>query len=389
MTAPRILLAVTDPISTQLIGGQLADLRARGAAPYFLSSPGAASERLCADEGATFVPVAMARAPSPRADAAALVALVAALRRVRPHLVNAGTPKAAMLVGAAAAIARVPCRIHTLHGLRFVTMTGVRGELVRRSQQLACATAHTTVCVSASLRARAIEHGLGAASRLVVLGDGSANGVDLGWLTRTAATDAASAAARAALGIPVTATVLGFVGRVAADKGVAELAAAWAAVRGPDRYLMIVGGPDDTDPVPADVLAALAADPQVRLTGARRDLPAVFGAMDLLVLPTRREGFGNVLVEAAAMGVPVVASRTDGCVDAVADGVTGALVPVGDGAALVAALRRYLDDPSRRRAHGAAGRARVEARFDHRLVLGHLAGLYRTMLAARRLPELR
>jgi glycosyltransferase involved in cell wall biosynthesis len=268
-------------------------------------------------------------------------------------------------------------------------MTGVRGELVRRSQQLACATAHTTVCVSASLRARAIEHGLGAASRLVVLGDGSANGVDLGWLTRTAATDAASAAARAALGIPVTATVLGFVGRVAADKGVAELAAAWAAVRGPDRYLMIVGGPDDTDPVPADVLAALAADPQVRLTGARRDLPAVFGAMELLVLPTRREGFGNVLVEAAAMGVPVVASRTDGCVDAVADGVTGALVPVGDGAALVAALRRYLDDPSRRRAHGAAGRARVEARFDHRLVLGHLAGLYRTMLAARRLPELR
>ena len=66
------------------------------------------------------------------------MALVAALRRVRPHLVNAGTPKAAMLVGAAAAIARVPCRVHTLHGLRFVTMTGVRGELVRRSMPHNC-----------------------------------------------------------------------------------------------------------------------------------------------------------------------------------------------------------------------------------------------------------
>lgn len=388
MTRPRIVVAVTDAVSAALVTGQLADLRARGADPYFIANPGPAADALCAREGATMVPVAMARAPAPAADTRALADLVVALRRIRPHLVNAGTPKAAMLVGTAATIARVPCRIHTLHGLRFATMTGARGELVRRSQQAACASAHLTLCVSASLRARAIEHGLAPASRLVVLGDGSANGVDVEWLAPGPAPTAAAAAIRAACGIAATAQVIGFVGRIASDKGLAELAEAWRQLRRADRHLVIVGGDDATDPVDGAVLTFLRDDPQVHFLGVRRDLPAVFATMDVLALPTKREGFGNVLIEAGAMAVPVVASRVDGCVDAVADGETGALVPAGDASALAAALARYLDDPELRARHGAAGRARAVACFDHRLVIARLAEQYRTMLRSRGLPVL-
>ena len=103
----------------------------------------------------------------------------------------------------------------------------------------------------------------------------------------------------------------------------------------------------------------LRTDARVHLLGHVRDMPALYAAMDLLVLPTYREGFPYVPMEAAAMALPVVATLVPGCVDAVVDGVTGTLVPPRDPAALAAAIARYLGDPDLRRRHGQAGRERV------------------------------
>jgi glycosyltransferase involved in cell wall biosynthesis len=111
--------------------------------------------------------------------------------------------------------------------------------------------------------------------------------------------------------------------------------------------------------VPPEVLAGLRADPRVRLLGQDEETPPLLAAMDVVALPSYREGFGLVVAEAGAMGLPVVASRVTGIVDAVVDGETGALVAAGDPAALGAALARYLADPALRERHGAAGRARA------------------------------
>jgi glycosyltransferase involved in cell wall biosynthesis len=112
-------------------------------------------------------------------------------------------------------------------------------------------------------------------------------------------------------------------------------------------------------------------------------MPAVYRILDLLVLPTYREGFGAALLEASAMELPVVATRIPGCVDAVREGETGLLVPARDAEALTAAIRRYLDDADLRRRHGAAGRRRARQDFDPAQVRGALFQVYLRLLGQR------
>jgi glycosyltransferase involved in cell wall biosynthesis len=128
---------------------------------------------------------------------------------------------------------------------------------------------------------------------------------------------------------------------------------------------------------------ALRSDPRVHLAGMVHDMPGVYRIMDLLVLPTYREGFGAALLEASAMELPVVATRIPGCVDAVREGETGLLVPARDADALTAAIRRYLDDPELRRRHGASGRRRARRDFDPARVREALFQSYVRLLGRR------
>ena len=158
--------------------------------------------------------------------------------------------------------------------------------------------------------------------------------------------------------------MIGFVGRVVRDKGIVELVAACRELRRRDArmHLMIVGIEDETA-IPPDAAAALEADPRIHWKGGDWNTPPLYAAMDIVVLPTYREGFPNVPLEAAAMELPTVATRIAGCTDAIEDGVTGLLVPPRDAMALAAALRRYIESAELRRRHGRAARERVARMF--------------------------
>lgn len=374
----RLLLGITDPSSAVLIRGQLAWLRDAGWRVTLLCGPGEAVRRLAEDERVELAEVPMAREISPRHDLASLREVVRVVRRVRPEVVNAGTAKAGLLVMMAAWLCRVPGRVYTMRGLRLETTRGLLRAVLWTVEWLTCALATRVVCVSPSLRARAVELGVVRAGKTVVIGGGSSNGVDVARFGPTPANTAEAARLRQALELPQDGPVVGFVGRLVRDKGIGELAQAWARLRDefPRARLLLVGPAEEGDPVDPAVIAALRADPSVTWTGRVGDPAPCYLLMDLLVLPTYREGFPNVVLEASASSLPTVATRVPGCVDAVAEGRTGALVPPRDAAALAIAIGAYLRDPELRRAHGAAARERVETEFRRERIWRGLAALY-------------
>jgi glycosyltransferase involved in cell wall biosynthesis len=178
------------------------------------------------------------------------------------------------------------------------------------------------------------------------------------------------------------------VGRMVAEKGLLELFD--AARRLDDRYVVAVIGPDD--PAKPDALdratVHAASEAGVRFLGMRDDVERLYHAMDLFVLPSWREGFPRAAMEAAASGLPVVATDVRGCRQVVDHGMTGLLVPVRDAAALAAAITALGDDPARRRRMGAAAAERARAEFDERRVVDIVLDTYRRVAARKRRPAI-
>lgn len=374
----KILLAVTSSRSTGFLRGQVGFVLKNGYDVVVLSGPGPELGRLQRDEGIRCVSVPMARGIDPLGDLAALARIIVLLRRIRPDIINAGTPKAGLLVTVAAWLAGVHTRIYTLRGLRLETASGVARLALLGVERLVCALSTCVVCVSPSLKRRVVELGIVSERKAVVIGQGSSNGIDLKRFTTNDSVRRRAAELRARLGVPEACRVVGFAGRLVQDKGVGDLAKAWSNIR--DRFgdlrLVLFGPWEDANRVPDDVRQRLTSDERVHFAGRIEDMPAAYALMDVVVLPTYREGFPNVLAEAAAMERPVVATEVVGCVDAVEDGTTGTLVPPGDYQALGEAIARYLSEPKLARCHGKAGRARMEAHFRNEDIWAGLVELY-------------
>jgi FlaA1/EpsC-like NDP-sugar epimerase/glycosyltransferase involved in cell wall biosynthesis len=381
--SPRLVHIITDPMSFWLVQGQAAVMSRAGFDVHMISSPGAFAEESSRKEGVPFHAVPMARRIAPWSDVMSLLRLYGTLKRLRPRVVLAGTPKAGLLGTIAAWMLRLPVRVYCVHGLPLLTARGIRRLILRTTERLACAAATHVVCVGHSMRHELVRAGLCAARKATVLANGSANGVDVRRFNPARFSERTRQRVRSRLQIPREALVIGFVGRVVRDKGVCELHRAWRQLRErcPSAYLLVVGPPETTDPVPEEIWRDLANDPRVRMTGLDWNTPPLYRAMDLLCLPSHREGCPNVPMEAAAMELPVVAFRVPGMVDAVDDGVTGRLIEPLSVEALADALQDYLIDPAKRAAHGRAGRRRVVALFPQELVWAAIADFYASLAA--------
>ena len=337
-------------------------------------------------EGIPIIEVPMDREIAPLRDLVSLWRLWRIMRALRPAVANVGTPKAGLLGGFAAWLNRVPCRFYTLHGLRFETTRGVQRRLLIYAERLACRFAHRVVCVSQSVREKAIAFGLTSPERAVIFGAGSCNGVDTSRFAATPERMRRAAGLRYHFGIPAQAPVVLFVGRLTCDKGIPELIQAFLRLgdQFPDLYLLLAGCFEDEDPLPVDTRKCLEIHPRVIFAGAAQDIATYYALADVVVLPSHREGLPTVILEAQAAGKPVVGASATGIVDVVVDGETGLLFPVGDVPALAEALARLITDEVLATNLGRAGQEQVKRNFQQERVW---EALYREYLGVLQMKE--
>jgi len=312
--------------------------------------------------------VPLTRAITPWTDLRAVFRLYRILRSGRFDVVEVTTPKAALLGALAARLARCPRLIHMLQGLHYQGKRGLLGWILRTSTRIPCRLSSVTLAVSPSVREEACRDGIADPARIRVLGHGSGNGVDLERFSPERRPS--GAAVRETYGIAPDAVVIGFVGRMTRDKGIDELAAAFRALSAefPKAVLMLVGDYEHRDQPADSTVDFLSTCTTVKHVGWQTDVVSFMAAMDIVVLPTYREGLGNVLLEAAAMAIPTVTTDATGARDSIVGGVTGLRVGVGNVLELREALASLVRDAALRKTMGRAGRQWVSEHFEQRHV---------------------
>jgi glycosyltransferase involved in cell wall biosynthesis len=375
------VVGITNPQTCLVLGGRLRTLREAGFRVTLVSSPGELLTRTAAQEGVESIAIPMRREMAPAADLLSLLRLCRLLWRLKPEMTEFSTPKAGLLGSMAAMLCGVPARVYFLRGLRMETSTGFTRRVLLAAERLAAACSHAVLCNSESLRNQALALGVASESKLRLLGKGSSNGVDVERFSP------GPGILRARLGLPSHAPVVGFVGRLTLDKGLPELVEAFDAILAvrPQAHLLLVGWFDTAeDALDCALRSRIKNHPRIHLTGYVDDTAPYYRAMDVMVLPTWREGFPNVVLEASASGIPVVTTICTGSRDAVVPEVTGLLIPPGYPAAISEAVLELLNNPERRCRMGKAARTWVLQNYVKDRVLGLTVRCYKSLLEQNR-----
>lgn len=328
------------------------------------------------------------RRVTPLQDIRCIAQLYRLMRKEKYVLVHAHTPKAGMVGMIAASLAKVPVRIYTLHGLPLETAAGLKRKLLWAVERLTFKAASHRLIVSKSLAERAEELSICRKEEYRILADGSACGVDRSRFNSAAKTPESIAHAKANLDIPQDAVVVGFVGRITPDKGIDCLLDMFEKLSQEydDLYLMIIA---DIDNIRGESVnqyqQRIEKHPRIKHLTFVDDMVPFYHAMDLLVLPSKREGFNYALLEAAACGLPTVTTNVTGCIDVVEDGRTGFVVQLGDQHAFNSAVEKLIQDSQLRRQLGQNAEQRVANSFDSKRLIQEHMHLYKDLVSKSRI----
>lgn len=314
-----------------------------------------------------FFPVGFTRVMNPLRDLKVLWQLYKIFRKHKFDLVQYSTPKASLLGAIAAFVARIPIRVYILWGLYYSTQSGLKRFALKMLEKLTCRLSTHIVPIAHEMVDAVESEGLDKKSKCEVMLNGSACGIDLEKLEYRKC-PGGRRRIRKECDLPEEAIVIGIVSRLTGDKGISEMVAAFTKIAEEidDVYLLSVGAQEEKDRLPPVTEKVIASHPKIRGVGWQDNPIPYYMAMDIFCLPTYREGFGEVNLEAQAMGLPVVSTNVIGPRESVEDGQTGFLVEPRSSEALVEPLKKLVLDPELRKNMGQKGRKRVEQMFDHK-----------------------
>ncbi len=327
----------------------------------------------------TYRQINITRRISPFADIKTIRELVSLIRREKFDAVVGHTPKGAMVAMFAARLAGVRIRVYYRHGLIYTTAGGLKRLILKAVERLTAACASRVVNVSNSLSDLAVRDHLNSDRKQTVIGAGTCGGIDAVGVFNPSLVDGESInALRDRLGIATDDFVAGFCGRICTEKGIRELIDGFKIFHkdNPKSKLLLVGEYDARDILPDEYKSQIHENHAIIATGRieRSDLPAYYSLMHVFMFPSYREGFGMCVIEAAAMGVPALVSRSHGCVDSIREHITGEYIDISpDGIARGLALMTVSDNL---RAYSSKCRDHVLKNYDISVMWPLILDLY-------------
>lgn len=355
--------------------GLLRELKGEGYDVVALSSPDADLEELGKREGVHIVGVPMERHISPVKDFVSLMRLVWVFAKERPYMVHSMTPKAGLLCMMAAWMTRVPVRVHTFTGLVWPTATGMSRKILILTDKITCMCATNVIPEGEGVKQdlqRCITK-----KPLKVLGYGNVKGVDLEYWKPSGERESQ----RVGTGVTFV-----FVGRIVKQKGINELVSAFVRLYGmhPDTCLILVGPYEESlSPVLPETKRMIDECEAIEAVGNQADVRPFYEQADVLVFPSYREGFPNVVIEAGAMGLPSIVTDINGSREIVTDGENGVIIPSQDEERLYEAMKWMVEHPQERRRMAEKARPMVAERFEQGFVRTCLKDFYREILGNR------
>lgn len=330
----KLIRITTVPQSLRgLLKGQLKFMSQNGYQVLGVSSPGDALKDVAVNEGVNTVAIEMTRTISPLKDVKALLQLIQLFRREKPQIVHTHTPKAGLLGMMAAKIAGVPYRLHTVAGMPLTVATGAKRQLLNQMEKLTYVCATKVYPNSYGLEQIILQEKFTNPGKLKVIGKGSSNGIDTAQFDPALVSEETKKEIRKNLGIKDEDFVFVFIGRVVKDKGINELVKAFNNLyqNSTDVHLVLVGNFEkELDPLQPETEKLIFEHKNIHAVGYKANVIDYFAMADVLTFPSYREGFPNVVMQAAAMQLNCIVSNINGCNEIIKDGENGWIVPVKD-----------------------------------------------------------
>ena len=332
-----------------------------------------------------YIPVHMARGVD-ITGIKSIIEFIKIFRNVKFDMVQYSTPNAACYASIAAKITKVPVRLYCQWGIRYVGMDGISRKIFKAIEKMVCRNSTDIRAVSPMNKAFAVSEGLYPEERAIVVGKGGTIGVDMQRYDISKKADYRSAI-RNQYGISDEAFVYGFAGRVSVDKGFTELLTAFRIIREsePNAKLFIVGSMEDNCDVPVEILEWARKSEQVVMTGMvdGSKMNEYYSAMDVLVHPTYREGFGMVLQEAGALGIAMITTKIPGASEVMENGISCVLVEPKNISELASAMKRLISDVGRTKEIGQAAFERTKQYYNRPIMLENQKADYEKLLSKR------
>ncbi|MEG1616791.1 MAG: glycosyltransferase family 4 protein [Bacteroidales bacterium] len=330
-------------------------------------------EQVGVREGVRTVDIKMHRDISLIADLNSLIALYTLFRNEKPEIVHANTPKCSLLSMFAATLAGTKNRIYTVTGLRFETEKGIFRRLLKFMEIITCAFATKVIPEGKGVRDTLIREHI-TNKPLEIIYNGNINGVDLNWY-------ASSHEVRvlAERYIDNNVFTFCFIGRVVRDKGLEELIGAFSRLSKiyiNTRLLLIGPFEKELSPLKENIINEIDTNSKIRYMGYQDDIRPFLQASDVLVLPSYREGFPNVVLQAGAMGLPCIVTNINGCNEIIQDKVNGLIVPVRNEDRLFEAMTRLLNNTEETYQMSTNARRIIAERYNQQNVWSCLEKMY-------------